>query len=201
MCHSAPLDSSFWIKLFHIDQQIAEQVRSAGCQRCESGGPLHVANYPRKPRSECRAVLGSSYDFRFSFCCAVCRQRTTPASVRFLGRKVYLGAIISLISAGADALDEQTRRTVIEVLNLPAQTLYRWRLWWSTDVPASTCWRSLSGWFSPPIPPARLPGALLARLSGSALDVRLVQLLQLLAPLTTCTGSHLKRVAANTHTM
>lgn len=201
MCHSAPLDSSFWIKLFHIDRQIAEQVRSAGCQHCDSAGPLHVANYRRKPRGERREVLGSQYSVRLSFCCALCRLRTTPPSVRFLGRKVYLGAIISLISAGFDALDEDQRSGLIEALNLPAQTLYRWRLWWSTGVPSSACWRALSGWFSPPIPPARLPGALLARLSGVALGVRLIQLLQLLAPLTTCTGSHLIRVAANTHKM
>ena len=38
---------------------------------------------------------------RLSFCCDRdgCRKRTTPPSVRFLGRKVYLGAIVILISA------------------------------------------------------------------------------------------------------
>jgi hypothetical protein len=38
---------------------------------------------------------------RFSFCCDRdgCRNRATPPSVRFLGRKVYLGAVVMLISA------------------------------------------------------------------------------------------------------
>ena len=201
MCHLAQLDTSFWIKLFHIDQQISEQVRSAGCQRCEEGGPLHVANYPRKPRGEHRDVLGPEYTVRLSFCCATCRQRTTPPSVRFLGRKVYLGGIISLISAGDDALGDEQRSRLIEVLNLPAQTLYRWRLWWSKQVPGSACWRALSGWFSPPISPARLPGELLARLHGSDLGTRMVRLLQLVAPLTTRTGPPLMRVVASTHKM
>lgn len=201
MCHSALLDSSFWVKLFLIDQQIAEQVRSAGCQRCEAGGPLHVANYSRKPRGEHRDALGPHYARRLSFCCATCRRRATPPSVRFLGRKVYLGAIVSLISAGAGALSEQTRSALVEALNLPPQTLYRWRLWWSKQVPASQCWRALSGWFSPPISPARLPGELLARLQGSDLGARLIHLLQLVAPLTTGTGPHLMRVVAGTHKM
>jgi hypothetical protein len=195
------LDASFWVKLFHIDLQVAEQVRSAGCQRCDAGGPLHVANYPRKPRGEHRDVLGPHYAQRLSFCCAVCRRRTTPPSVRFLGRKVYLGGIISLISADSDALSDEHRKCLIEALNLPAQTLYRWRQWWTNQVPSSQCWRALSGWFSPPISPTRLPGQLLARLHGSDLGVRLVRLLQLMAPLTTRTGPPSMRVVASTHTM
>lgn len=201
MCHLALLDSSFWIKLFHIDQQIAEHVRSYGCQHCDAGGPLHVANYQRKPRGVHRDVLGSSYAQRLSFCCAVSRYRTTPPSVRFMGRKVYLGAIISLVSACADALSAEQRRRLISGLNLPAQTLYRWRLRWFESVPASACWRALSGWFSPPIPPVRLPGELLARLQGSDLVERLIHLLQLVAPLTTTTGPPFMRVVASTHKM
>lgn len=118
-----------------------------------------------------------------------------------MGRKVYLGAIISLVSARTDALSADQRSRLIEVLNLPAQTLYRWRLWWSELVPASACWRALSGWFSPPIAPVRLPGELLARLQGADLVARLVRLLQLVAPLTTITGPPFMRVVASTHKM
>ncbi len=200
MCHYAPLDSSFWVKLFHIDQQIAEQVRLNGCQRCH-GGPLHVANYPRKPRGEHRDVLGPHYSRRLSFCCAVCRLRTTPPSVRFLGRKVYLGALITLISAGSDALSEEQLHCLIEALNLPANTRHRWRRWWSLQVPASRCWQALSGWFSPPVIATRLPGELLTRLNGVDLSSRLVQLLQLISPLTTRTGPPSMRVVTSTHKM
>jgi hypothetical protein len=46
---------------------------------------------------------------RFSFCCAVdgCRSRATPPSLRFLGPKVYIAAIVVLIAVlrhGATAL-------------------------------------------------------------------------------------------------
>ncbi len=55
MCQFTPWDARVWSKLFHIDQQIAEQVRLNGCQHYHDG-PLHVANYPRKPRGEHRDV-------------------------------------------------------------------------------------------------------------------------------------------------
>ena len=200
VCQFTPWDSSVWSRLFQIDQQIAEQVRSSGCQRC-SGGPLHVANYPRKPRGEHRDVLGPQYERRLSFCCAVCKLRTTPPSVRFLGRKVYLGAVISFISAGGEALNAEQLKHLIEALHLPSQTRYRWRRWWSRQVSSSKCWRALSGWFSPPIPSSALPGELLARLRGFDLTARVIQLLQLMAPLTTRTGPPLMRVAINTHKM
>jgi hypothetical protein len=42
------------------------------------------------------ARLGREHDQRFSFCCAVdgCRSRATPPSLRFLGPKVYIAAIV-----------------------------------------------------------------------------------------------------------
>jgi len=101
VCQSLPLDASLWHALFLLDGDIAEQVRHQGCPHC--AGKLYVANYPRKPRGVKRQILGPHYTQRFSFCCSVCHKRTTPPSVRFLGRKVYLGAFITLISAAGAA--------------------------------------------------------------------------------------------------
>ena len=42
-------------------------------------------------------TLGPAYDRRLSFCCADCRKRLTPVSVRFLGRKV----LEEFVAAGA----------------------------------------------------------------------------------------------------
>ena len=97
MYHTFPPAASFWPLLFTIDQDLAERIRQQGCQ---CGGRLHQANYPRKPRAD-SDTLPDSYKTRFSFCCDRdgCRRRMTPASVRFLGRKVYLGAVVVLISA------------------------------------------------------------------------------------------------------
>ena len=54
MCHSPLEDARIWIVLLGMDQDVAEQVRRAGCMHC--GGVLHVANYPRKPRGRLSGV-------------------------------------------------------------------------------------------------------------------------------------------------
>ncbi len=98
MCHAFVSDSRFYQFLFHIDQEMANEAQSDGCAYC--GDKLHVARYPRKPRG-LRCALDESYELRLSFCCARdgCRRRCTPPSVRFLGRKVYLGIIVILVMA------------------------------------------------------------------------------------------------------
>ena len=98
MCHAFVSDSRFYHFLFHIDQEMANEAQSEGCTHC--GGRLHVASYPRKPRG-IRCVLDESCESRLSFCCATegCRRRCTPPSVRFLGRKVYLGTMVVLVMA------------------------------------------------------------------------------------------------------
>lgn len=200
MSHRTLLDASFWARLFHIDRQKAEQVRAAGCPHCRNGA-LHAAHYPRKPRGECRRILGSDYTRRFSFCCSQCRKRTTPESVRFLGRKVYLGATISLLSIDTGGLEKDQREQLIEHLDVPCQTLHRWRNWWQTTLPISSLWKTLAGRLSPPVDTRRLPGQLLTRLNGADSSQRLIHLLQLLSPITTTSGARCMRVDVNTHKM
>ena len=187
MCHAFLTDTNFYQLLFRIDQSIAEEVRERGC---ECGGVLHAAPYPRKPRGV-RSALDDSYQSRLSFCCSQdgCRRRSTPASVRFLGRKVYLGVIVVLLTALHHGLTETRRRRLIEELDVPLQTLWRWRCWWREQFAATRCWVALAGQFMPPIATDRLPGSLLERLTGRALSERLVQLLVLISPVTTATGS------------
>ena len=96
-------------------------------------GKVHSAHYWRKPRGRpCR--LGREHDRRFSFCCAVdgCRSRATPPSLRFLGPKVYIAAIVVLIAIlrhGATAL---RTRELTEVIGVDRRTVERWRLRRST---------------------------------------------------------------------
>ena len=91
-------DARFHELLLAFDRDLAAAARAAGCARC--GGVLHSARFRRKPRGG-PVGLGEVYDQRLSFCCAVdlCRKRTTPPSFRFLGRKVYLGAVVVLVCA------------------------------------------------------------------------------------------------------
>ena len=187
MCHAFLTDANFYQLLFQIDESIAEEV---GARGCDCGGVLHSARYPRKPRGV-RSALDASYESRLSFCCAQdgCRRRHTPASVRFLGRKVYLGVIIVLLTALNHGLTEARRRQLIEALDVPVQTLWRWRRWWREQFLQSRCWRGLAGQFIPPILTDGLPGSILERLTGRELSEQLVQLLVLISPVTTATGS------------
>jgi hypothetical protein len=197
VCHAFLTDANFYRLLFEIDESLAEEVRARGC---DCGGRLHSARYPRKPRG-IRSALDASDARRLSFCCARdgCRRRHTPASVRFLGRKVYLGVIVVLLTALQHGLTVQRRDQLIEALDVSPQTLWRWRRWWRERFVQSRCWRALAGQFVPPLATACLPGSLLERLRGTVLSERLVQLLVLLSPVTTATGS--LRVGGNPQRM
>ena len=188
MCHTFLSDPKLYNFLFQVDQEIANEVQAAGCPHC--GGKLHSACYPRKPRG-IRGTLGKTYTFRFSFCCASreCRRRTTPPSIRFLGRKVYLGVMVVLISAMKHGLSPKRRQWLIDTLNVPAQTVWRWRSFWQTTFAISPFWQMARAHFLPPIPSLSLPGGLLGRLQGAGLAQRLGRLLHLIAPITTTSWS------------
>lgn len=188
MCHAFYCSASFYQQLLELDQHLADQVRKKGCP---CGGILHSARYPRKPRGVPRQVLGKGYEHRFSFCCSVdgCRRRCTPPSLRFLGRKVYLGAIIVLLSALEHGLTPSRRQRLIETLDLWPQTFYRLRDWWRSRFSNTPCWRSLESQFLPPISACALPGGLLGRLNGVDLLHRLIHLLALLQPVTSVSCS------------
>ena len=183
MCHDFLCASSFYQQLYQMDQAMAAEVQVAGCRFC--AGVLHSACYPRKPRG-LREAWDASYNTRLSFCCAQdgCRRRHTPPSVRFLGRKVYLGTMVVLLTALHHGLTERRRRELIERLNVPSQTLSRWRHWWRETFAISRRWRAQQGQFMPPVT-GELPAALLGRLIGASLVERLCQLLRLIWPITT----------------
>src|SRR6266571_6150300 len=130
LCQKLPDDGSFFVPLLDIDEDLAEAARRAGCP---CGGVLHRAPFWRKPRG-LPAGLGDEHTKRLSFCCAVdgCRKRMTPPSVRFLGRKVYLGAVVVLATAARPRL-AQLRAT----LGASVRTLARWRDWWRGSFVAS----------------------------------------------------------------
>lgn len=127
------------------DRRESERVKAQGCPLC--GGNLNVANYPRKPRG-----LGSSdpeMSIRESFCCARCRRRVTPKSVRFLGRKVY--SAVSLVAAEVLSLGNVSKSKVCWVIGMKSVTLLRWRKWWNVPVKRSQWWKGIKGMFIPPL--------------------------------------------------
>jgi len=177
-------DRTFYETLTRFDESLAAEVRAQGCG---CSGRLHQADYPRKPRAG-PADLGPAYDRRHSFCCdrEGCRRRATPASLRFLGRRVYLGVVVVLVSIMAHGLTGTRLTRLRDELggSLSVRTIQRWRTWWREAFPRSPFWRQARGRFAPPLNRACLPAALLHRFRGSTLGIRVRLLLAFLAPLT-----------------
>ena len=183
MCHALLQDASLYDRLLTIDQDLAAEARAAGCAAC--GGVLHSARYPRKPRGG-PDTLGPDYATRLSFCCARegCRRRTTPPSVRYLGRRVYLGAVIVLVTALASGITPRRAAQLRALIGVSVRTLKRWRTWWCETFVASAFWQAAKGHFLPPVTVAELPASLLARFAGDEARTRLVHTLEFLEPLT-----------------
>jgi len=176
-------DGRLYELLQHCDEDLAAEQRALGCPRC--GGVLHWACYPRKPRGVPRELI-PGYGRRLSFCCArgECRKRATPPSVRFLGPKVYLAAVVVLIAALRCGPTPARMRTLEELVGVNRRTIVRWRAWWTEALLDTPFWRAAAGGLMPPVPTAELPAALLERFAGAARD-RLASLLRWVSPLTT----------------
>ena len=177
-------DASFYRQLARFDEELAEQAQRKGC-RC--GGKLHRALYPRKPRGVPQEAE-PEYGRRWSFCCAEegCRKRTTPASLRFLSRRVYAATVVTLISALRDGITaERMGRLGGAVPEISRRTLERWRQWWLHDFPQTSFWRAACGRFALPVEGTRLPLSLLETFNPSRAEDRTLALLRFILPLTT----------------
>jgi hypothetical protein len=182
MSNDWPMDAQFWEQLTRIDLLWGERVREGGCEGC--GGPLDRADYPRKPRGG----LGegaAEHARRVSFCCRRdgCRQRSTPPSVRFLGRKVYVGALVIVASMVGRAVLAQGRQLRRPVEGVPSRTVGRWLSWWQTVFALSPFWLEAKSFFASPVEIAQLPASLLSRFGAGTSALK--RLLGFLAPTTT----------------
>lgn len=153
-----PRDASFWQFLFSVDQDLAATARKVGCT---CGGRLHCANYPRKPRGA--EPLPEPYRRRLSFCCGRegCRKRITPPSVRFLGRKVYLGAVVILVAAMRQGPSPRRVAELGRLFGADRRTVMRWQLFWRNRVPQTPFWKVARGRLLPAVAIAALPQTLL----------------------------------------
>ncbi len=169
-------DPAFFRFLLRIDQELAAETRRAGCPHC--AGALHVSDFPRKPRG-CPSAVVEEYSSRFSFTCGRCDQRATAASVRFLGRRVYVAAVLMLASPPQG----HAARQWCAFLSIPRRTLLRWRQWWTQEFVRTRYWQATRARFIPPVARAQLPHSLLDRFRRGCAADHLAQALRLLSPL------------------
>ena len=186
MCLKILEDSRLYALLVKFDGDLAEIARASGCS---CGGRLHSARYRRKPWGWVIAQP-EGYDRRDSFCCAEdgCRKRTTPASVRFLGRKVYLGAVVALVTALRHGANARRASELRHAIGASRRTLARWRTWWREVFTATPFWRVARALWVPAVSEPALPASLLERFAEDEGWMRLVRLLEFISPVTTRSG-------------
>jgi hypothetical protein len=179
--HKFLSDARFHEALLALDVVVAQEARGKGCPAC--GGTLHSAAYWRKPRGG--PDLPAEHSLRLSFCCATdgCRRRMTPASLRFLGRRVYVATVVVLACVLRHGPTPTRMGRLRELVGVGRRTVERWCSWWRDRFCETAFWRIASAQFVPPIAVGELPVSLLDRFVGDP-GGRLLAALRFLGPIT-----------------
>jgi hypothetical protein len=116
-----------------------------------------------------------------------CRRRSTPPSLRFLGRRVYLEAVVliaSIFGLGDSPAKQLRRRT-----GVPARTVRRWLSWWQTTFVSTSIFIALQARTVGKVSIAQLPLSMLELFERNSPEATLQVTSRYLAPLTTRNGS------------
>lgn len=176
-------NASFHLLLTAIDKEMANNTLKQGCGYCK--GKLHLADYPRSPVGILPS-LRHYYEERLSFCCATCRKRITPPSVRFFGRRWYpapFHLLVSILMLGINdcRLSQIKRHFGITVTE---STWKRWRRWWRDFFPLTSFWQKEKA-LAPPIDMTnKLFSRILLNVFKGTLGNKMTLLLRFLSPLT-----------------
>ncbi len=155
------LKSSLFSLLHKIDVDLAKHCRLKGCPYCD--GPLHQANYERKPRGG-PENLPDDCSVRQSLCCSRegCRRRCLPESCLFMGRRVYFGAVVLVVMALRQNRPGGASSAELEnMFGISKKTLIRWITYFREEFPLSTKWQQLRGRVHSSVSNRGLPGNLL----------------------------------------
>lgn len=189
MCHIWLLtvlhDPRFFSLLLEFDRDLLRQAQEGRCLHC--GEVVHRGDFERKPRGA-PGALPEGFSTRFSLCCSRCRRRLTPPSVRFLGRKVYLGVVVVLATALMHGPSPPRVARLQQALGVSRRTLKRWRLWWRESYGKSRCFRSLRALLRAPIDATLLPLSLLDAVGARSLWEAMLLVLRLLRPISSATA-------------
>jgi hypothetical protein len=131
------------------------------------------------------------HGYRMSFCCAqdACRRRLTPPSVRFAGRKRFLGTVVLLVSAARHGARAAHARALERAYGISRSTLARWQRWWRENVPTTGYWLIAKTRFASPIGTVCMATELARRFNATATVDHLVAALRFLAPVHDSRGS------------
>ena len=168
--------------LARLDAEMAARARARDCAHC--GGPLHTADYPRKPRGG-PWVIPDEMAIRRALCCGRdgCRRRARVASALFLGRRVYVGVVVALGAVLQHGVTAKRVGVLSRELGVDRRTLMRWRRWWLEAFPTTHAYSEIRAAIVPPPDATALPLSLVAHYPGSDPPERIAALLRHLAML------------------
>ena len=104
--------------------------------------------------------------------------------MRFLGRRVYAGLVVVLVTVIIHGLKPARVRRIREALQIDSRTLKRWRQWWLDSFVRSSFWKAARARFMPPLCERMLPLSLWSRFEFEG-HHRLLAVLEFLRPITT----------------
>jgi hypothetical protein len=84
----------------------------------------------------------------------------TPPSVRFLGPRVYLGAIVILINAMRQGPTPRRVRELSTRFGADRRAIARWQVFWCEHFPHTPLWNSARARLVPVVPIVSLPYSL-----------------------------------------
>jgi hypothetical protein len=117
----------------------------------------------------------------------------TPPSVRFLGRRVYFGAVVILVAAMRQGPSPRRVRELSKLFNVDRRTISRWQAFWREHFPETSFWKIERARFVPAVDVAVLPRSLLDAFVGSDGDREdWKRLLVFLSPITVTGGLAIK---------
>lgn len=167
-------DGRLFKLLEKADWDIAQEAHEQVCKYC--GAKLDWGDFARKPRG------GGRWKKRHSFNCSRCRKRHTPPSLRFLGRKVYVGVVVMLVSAMMHGLAPHRVERLRQELGIDEHTLKRWRAWWLETFVKSGFWKGARARFMPSLNEKTMPLSLVEAFGANREG--LIKLLEFLSPIT-----------------
>jgi hypothetical protein len=153
--------ASLFHLLFLIDSDLAASKRQERCPHC--GGPLHQANYRRKPRGG-PLKIPEHYCIRHSLCCGNegCRRRCAVESCLFMGRRVYWRCVVLVVTALRQRRPEGSSASeLVRMFAISRKTLMRWCDFFRDVFAGSIEWQRLRGRLSACVGNERLPANLL----------------------------------------
>jgi predicted DNA-binding transcriptional regulator YafY len=104
--------------------------------------------------------------------------------VLFLGRKVYLGAVVVLVSVLRQGPSPTRLARLKKLVGVSPRTVRRWRKWWLENFVQSDFWKAARGRLRVPLEESQLPRSLLESFEADSVLLRLVDLLRFVSPLT-----------------